>query len=108
MDCATRAVLDRNARFRGVTINIHVSRTRERRGGRMNTIVEWLSSAATQSSRRCGPLLLCGALAALIAGCQTPQYPPAPMSSVTPDFDYHIGPLDTVNVIVWRNPELSM
>jgi polysaccharide export outer membrane protein len=24
------------------------------------------------------------------------------------DYAYHIGPLDVVNVIVWRNPELSM
>jgi len=24
------------------------------------------------------------------------------------DYNYHIGPSDTVNVIVWRNPELSM
>src|SRR4029079_16100674 len=23
------------------------------------------------------------------------------------DYNYHIGPTDTVNVIVWRNPELS-
>jgi polysaccharide export outer membrane protein len=30
------------------------------------------------------------------------------VNSATPDFDYRIGPLDTVNVIVWRNPELSM
>src|SRR4030095_12211563 len=35
-------------------------------------------------------------------------YPPAPSASATPDYDYRIGPLDTVNVIVWRNPELSM
>jgi len=42
-----------------------------------------------------------------ITGCQTP-YPPAPVTATTPDYDYRIGPLDTVNVIVWRNPELSM
>jgi len=46
-------------------------------------------------------------LSLTIAGCQTP-YPAAPVSATTPDFDYHIGPLDTINVIVWRNPELSM
>src|SRR5437773_7001936 len=48
-----------------------------------------------------------GVLALGVAGCQTP-YPPAPVSATTADYDYRIGPLDTVNVIVWRNPELSM
>ena len=74
----------------------------------MNAIVGRLSCAAAQSGRRGGILLLCGILLALLAGCQTPQYPPAPVTSATPDFDYRIGPLDTVNIIVWRNPELSM
>ena len=27
---------------------------------------------------------------------------------MTGDYEYVIGPLDTVNIIVWRNPELSM
>lgn len=34
-------------------------------------------------------------------------YPPAPMSAATPDYNYLIGPGDTVNIVVWRNPELS-
>ena len=45
-------------------------------------------------------------LAILAAGCTT--YPPAPREAATADFQYKIGPLDTVNIIVWRNPELSM
>jgi polysaccharide export outer membrane protein len=48
-----------------------------------------------------------GVLALGVAGCQTP-YPAAPVVAATPDYDYHIGPLDSVNVIVWRNPELSI
>ena len=49
------------------------------------------------------------ALALLIAGCAWgPTYPPAPTLAGVGDYAYHIGPLDTVNVIVWRNPELSM
>jgi polysaccharide export outer membrane protein len=49
-------------------------------------------------------------LAALLplAGCTTPQYPPAPRDAATADYNYRIGPLDTVNIIVWRNPELSI
>jgi polysaccharide export outer membrane protein len=46
-------------------------------------------------------------LSLAVAGCQTP-YPQAPVNATTPDYDYHIGPLDTINVIVWRNPELSL
>jgi polysaccharide biosynthesis/export protein len=44
---------------------------------------------------------------AAITGCATSPYPPAPQSAATPDYLYKIGPLDTVNVIVWRNPEIS-
>jgi len=45
--------------------------------------------------------------AALLNGCAT-EYPAAPASAATPEYRYLIGPLDTVNIIVWRNPELSM
>jgi polysaccharide export outer membrane protein len=48
------------------------------------------------------------ASALFIAGCMTQGYPPAPKEAATADYNYHIGPLDVVNVIVWRNPELSM
>ena len=42
----------------------------------------------------------------LVAGCAS--RPPAPAGAATPDYNYIIGPGDNVNVIVWRNPELSM
>jgi polysaccharide biosynthesis/export protein len=45
--------------------------------------------------------------AAALVGCKTTPYPPAPQSAATPDYLYKIGPLDSVNVVVWRNPELS-
>ena len=44
---------------------------------------------------------------ALLA-CSSTSYPPAPVSAATPEYRYLIGPLDTVNIIVWRNPELSL
>ena len=44
---------------------------------------------------------------ASIMGCTTP-YPPAPQIAATPDYLYKIGPLDLVNVVVWRNPELTL
>jgi polysaccharide export outer membrane protein len=46
--------------------------------------------------------------AALVAGCMTQGYPSAPSSAAVGDYEYHIGTTDVVNVIVWRNPELSM
>ncbi|MFO1305257.1 MAG: XrtA/PEP-CTERM system exopolysaccharide export protein [Burkholderiales bacterium] len=44
-----------------------------------------------------------------LAGCAAnAKYPPAPREVAGSDYAYKIGPLDTVNVIVWRNPDLSM
>jgi len=48
------------------------------------------------------------AAAVVLSGCATSEHPPAPPSAATPDYRYLVGPLDTVNIIVWRNPELSM
>ncbi|MEK8053324.1 XrtA/PEP-CTERM system exopolysaccharide export protein [Ideonella sp. DXS22W] len=46
---------------------------------------------------------------ALLAGCANqPVYPPAPASANVQDYTYIIGAGDGVNIIVWRNPELSM
>src|SRR5215467_14090952 len=53
------------------------------------------------------PIALIGAACIVIAGCAT-NYPPAPGQAGVGDYNYHIGPLDTVSVIVWRNPELSL
>jgi len=48
------------------------------------------------------------ALAALtLAACST-TYPPAPAAAASADYNYIIGPGDNVNIVVWRNPELSM
>lgn len=52
-----------------------------------------------------------GALAVLAAvvlvGCVSSPYPPAPRVAASPDYNYIIGPGDTLNVVVWRNPEIS-
>jgi len=44
----------------------------------------------------------------LLSACASNSYPPAPASAATSEYRYLIGPLDTVNIIVWRNPELSL
>jgi polysaccharide export outer membrane protein len=45
---------------------------------------------------------------AVLAGCKSVEYPPAPKSAASPDYNYIIGAGDSVNIVVWRNPELSM
>ena len=52
-------------------------------------------------------LLLATILAAAVAGCAT-SYPSAPSLAASPDYRYVIGPGDTLNVVVFRYPELSM
>lgn len=44
---------------------------------------------------------------AMLAGCAS-RYEPAPSAAASPDYNYIIGPGDTINIQVWRNPELSM
>jgi len=51
---------------------------------------------------------LVAAAASLLAGCASGgDRPPAPAVATAPDPHYIIGPLDTLNIVVWRNPELS-
>ena len=42
---------------------------------------------------------------ALFVGCA--KFPAAPDRAATPEYNYIIGPLDTINIMVWRNPDLS-
>jgi polysaccharide export outer membrane protein len=46
----------------------------------------------------------------LLAACSTfnRDLPPAPQQAAAPDYSYVIGAGDNVNIIVWRNPELSL
>jgi polysaccharide export outer membrane protein len=47
-------------------------------------------------------------LGMLAAGCSTTNLPPAPAVAPSSDYSYIIGAGDSLNIIVWRNPELSM
>ena len=51
----------------------------------------------------------CAALPLVLVACGTTgrSFPPAPQAVDAPSLRYKIGPLDTLNVVVWRNPELS-
>ncbi|WP_046113027.1 XrtA/PEP-CTERM system exopolysaccharide export protein [Aquincola tertiaricarbonis] len=46
--------------------------------------------------------------AALLGGCASTAHPPAPLEAQTQDYSYVIGAGDSLNIIVSRNPELSM
>ena len=66
-----------------------------------------------QAWRRCLSALLAGLLATLLLGCASNHgLPPAPRmvdtaNAPNADARYKIGPLDTLTLVVWRNPELS-
>lgn len=45
-------------------------------------------------------------VAAFLGGCSS--IPQAPALAASPDYKYLIGPGDTISIVVWRNPELSM
>jgi polysaccharide export outer membrane protein len=46
-------------------------------------------------------------IAALALGACA-SHPPAPLNAAIADYSYKIGPGDMLNIVVWRNPELSM
>lgn len=45
-------------------------------------------------------------VAAMVGGCSS--YPPAPLAASDSSYNYVIGPGDTVDIVVWRNPELTL
>jgi len=66
------------------------------------------SHAIFRSAAHCLRVVAAMAVATLLAACSTNRYPPAPVSAAaTGEYNYKIGPLDSINIIVWRNPELS-
>jgi len=52
---------------------------------------------------------LLAAVGLLLGGCASKAtHPPAPPTAAVQDYTYIIGAGDALNIIVWRNPELSM
>lgn len=67
-------------------------------------------SAPILSFRNAGRLLMVGVVLATLAACASrpADAPPAPATAATQDYTYVIGAGDSLNIIVWRNPELSL
>jgi polysaccharide biosynthesis/export protein len=63
-------------------------------------------------TQRSAARVLSAGLALLLAGCagmgMGTALPPAPASASMADYSYVIGAGDNLNIIVWRNPELSL
>lgn len=75
----------------------------------MFDVVDRLRSLLLSLTRTGWPGFCCLCLAVpLFSACAAGgAYPPAPLKADAPAMRYKIGPLDSLNVIVWRNPELS-
>lgn len=60
-------------------------------------------------ANRPGLTVFLALFASLLLGCAGHvQHPPAPALAAAKDYTYVIGAGDSLNIIVWRNPELSM
>lgn len=59
------------------------------------------------SAQKVGSVTRWLSLVLILAGCGT-SYPPIPQLRHAVDAPYLVGPGDTLNVVVWRSPELSM
>lgn len=51
--------------------------------------------------------VLLAVVTVVLCGCASTSYPPAPKDAASPNYNYVIGPGDTLSIIVWRNPDLS-
>lgn len=62
----------------------------------------------SRATRFAGRLVLGAGLVVTLAGCAGfNNHPGAPVAAAAPDYNYIVGPGDMLNIIVWRNPELS-
>jgi len=59
-----------------------------------------------QTALSLSKLVLVALAAVTLGACSS--HPPAPSAAASADYSYKIGPGDNLNIVVWRNPELSM
>lgn len=66
-----------------------------------------MNTGFSRVSNRIQGFILAAAALLMLSACAS-SYPPAPAAAADENYSYVIGPGDTVDVVVWRNPELSM
>ncbi len=79
-------------------------------GDQVTTAIRAGASSATRKPwLRAGAWLLAGVASLALAACAGGRsYPPAPTGDAAGEPEaYKIGPLDTLNIVVWRNTDLS-
>lgn len=64
-------------------------------------------SSATALGRWRRGLVVAAAVAFGLLGCSSVQHPPAPAQAGVENYSYIIGAGDSLQIVVWRNPELS-
>ena len=63
-------------------------------------------TALSMAARSLRALFALACLASGLAGCAA-THPLVPMDAQSADDLYKVGPLDSLNIVVWRNPDLS-
>lgn len=63
-------------------------------------------SKTRQTALSLSKLVWVAVTAVTLGACSS--HPPAPSAAASADYSYKIGPGDNLNIVVWRNPELSM
>ena len=68
-------------------------------------------TVSTHLARSTQRFCVAGLVALALTGCSLlggRTHPPAPVNAAVNDYTYIIGAGDSLNIIIWRNPELSM
>jgi polysaccharide export outer membrane protein len=67
-----------------------------------------MNMVVVAGAKRALMAVILGGVALVQVACSSMGgYPPAPAAAQTADQLYKVGPLDTLNIVVWRNPDLS-